>query len=549
MAPPSPSLTAARTGVPAGATLADLLAAVAASGLPGRRRHDMASAVRTVARLIGRGPAEVPAAPRLLAGRLAEIAPAAHGISQGRWNNIRSLLRASLALLGPVAPGRHLGGLSPAWRTHWDRIACRRVRMGLSRFLRFCSAEGVEPAAVDAAVFERFRAGLEASLLKSPEATLRGTRRAWRLARRQGYTLPWSAFPESLRRDAQGWLDRLAGRDPLDEIAFRPVCAGTVAMRDRQLRAFASALVHRGRGAGELRGLADLVQVEALKQGLRFFLDRRGGRSSTAIADLAATLKAVARHWVRVPPAHLDRIAALERRLEVPSRGLTETNRARLRQFDDRDNALALLHLPARLLASADRAPPRQRRRAALLVQQALAIELLLMAPIRVGNLAALDLERHLVRPNRARGAVHLVVAAEQVKNREPLEFPLPPPTVALLERYRAEFRPLLAPPGSTALFPGRGGAPKTRHGLGLRISRTVFAHTGLRVHPHLFRHIAAKLFLDAHPGAYEVVRRVLGHRSLETTTGFYTGLETAAAVRHFDETILRLRGGAGARA
>jgi site-specific recombinase XerC len=63
-----------------------------------------------------------------------------------------------------------------------------------------------------------------------------------------------------------------------------------------------------------------------------------------------------------------------------------------------------------------------------------------------------------------------------------------------------------------------------------------------LQVHPHLFRHIAAKLFLDAHPGSYELVRRVLGHRSIDTTTNFYTGLETAAAVRHFDKTILHLR-------
>lgn len=34
----------------------------------------------------------------------------------------------------------------------------------------------------------------------------------------------------------------------------------------------------------------------------------------------------------------------------------------------------------------------------------------------------------------------------------------------------------------------------------------------------------------------------MLAHRSIDTTTGFYTGLETAAAVRHFDDTILHLR-------
>ena len=132
------------------------------------------------------------------------------------------------------------------------------------------------------------------------------------------------------------------------------------------------------------------------------------------------------------------------------------------------------------------------------------------------------------------------------MKNGEPLEYPLPPGSVALIERYLAQFRPALAPAGSTALFPG--GSQGCKHGNTLReqIADAVFAHTGMRVNPHLFRHIAAKLFLDANPGSYEVMRRVLGHRSIETTTAFYTGLETAAAVRHFDATILKLRKSGG---
>ena len=104
------------------------------------------------------------------------------------------------------------------------------------------------------------------------------------------------------------------------------------------------------------------------------------------------------------------------------------------------------------------------------------------------------------------------------------------------------EFRPHLTSAGNTALFPGIGGGSKNQAFFGTQISRAVRAHTGLRVHPHLFRHIGAKLYLDANPGAYEVVRRVLGHRSIDTTTSFYTGLETAAAVRHFDKAILNLR-------
>jgi len=61
-------------------------------------------------------------------------------------------------------------------------------------------------------------------------------------------------------------------------------------------------------------------------------------------------------------------------------------------------------------------------------------------------------------------------------------------------------------------------------------------------VNPHLFRHIAAKFHLEANPGEYEIVRRVLGHTDIKTTTDFYAGTEGAAAARHFDQTILGLR-------
>jgi site-specific recombinase XerD len=61
-------------------------------------------------------------------------------------------------------------------------------------------------------------------------------------------------------------------------------------------------------------------------------------------------------------------------------------------------------------------------------------------------------------------------------------------------------------------------------------------------MNPHLFRHATAKIYLDAKPGKYGVVQRTLGHLSMNTTKIFYAGSETAAAVRHFDDTILKLR-------
>jgi integrase len=136
---------------------------------------------------------------------------------------------------------------------------------------------------------------------------------------------------------------------------------------------------------------------------------------------------------------------------------------------------------------------------------------------------------------------LHVVVPGEQVKNRKRIEHPLPAISVKLIMRYLQDFRPHLTSRGNTALFPGKSGGAKRQNVLRSQISHTVYAHTGLKVNPHLFRHIDAKLYLDRNPGGYEVVRLVLGHRSSATTRRFYSGTETAAAVRHFDETILAI--------
>jgi hypothetical protein len=46
---------------------------------------------------------------------------------------------------------------------------------------------------------------------------------------------------------------------------------------------------------------------------------------------------------------------------------------------------------------------------------------------------------------------------------------------------------------------------------------------------------------LKADPGNYELVRRVLGHRSVTTTRNFYVGLETLEATRLFGEMVTNL--------
>ena len=103
-------------------TLADVVDAVRAADLPKQRRQEISAALRTAARAIGKPLDRVPADPRRLAALLSEVSPIALGLSPGRWANVRSLTRAGLALVQPMAPGRHITPLSPGWKALWQQL-------------------------------------------------------------------------------------------------------------------------------------------------------------------------------------------------------------------------------------------------------------------------------------------------------------------------------------------------------------------------------------------------------------------------------------------
>lgn len=523
--------------------------------VPGdRQRQDMTSAVRQIAKALGKAPEDIPADARLLAIRLKSVAPEALGYAPARWNNIRSLLRKALRLVGPMMPGNSEVTLSPAWEGLYDKIKDRRSeRIRLSRLLRWLSERQIGPEAVSPADLERFRQALsEEALLKDPEGTWRHTVWAWnravrrvegwpsllieRASRKEVYVLPWSVFPASLKQDVDGWLERLSGHDLGAEGPARPVTASTRATRDYQLRSFASALVHRGIPPETLGSLADCLSSENYKEGLRFFYERAGGKTTSTVHALAMMLKGVAKHWVKADEASLEAMARLITRLSVETHGLTAKNRDRLRPLQDPEATRALIGLPMTLLRDVEtgRAKP---HRHALLIQTAVAIEILLFAPIRIGNLAKLDIDRHIIWVGKK---LHIVIPAGEVKNKVDLEFELPDASATLMNLYLERYR--TAPSENRALFPGRATCPKAVGTLRGQIQGVIHSYTGLTVNPHLFRHFAAQTYLQENPGGHEVVRRVLAHKSMETTTSFYAGLDTRWASAHFAKTIAAQR-------
>jgi integrase len=85
-------------------------------------------------------------------------------------------------------------------------------------------------------------------------------------------------------------------------------------------------------------------------------------------------------------------------------------------------------------------------------------------------------------------------------------------------------------------------GVRRTTGTLRVAIQRAVLRNVGIKITPHKFRHLAAKLHLDAYPNAHESVRQFLGHREIKTTTRFYAGPNTRRAGKAHADLIRKLR-------
>lgn len=248
----------------------------------------------------------------------------------------------------------------------------------------------------------------------------------------------------------------------------------------------------------------------------------------------------ISRHWCRLSEDRLKDLRHLSRRVPRPEPGLTPKNRQLLRRLDDEASLVRLLHLPAQLFRKALRTPPPDLK-AARQAQVALAVELLLNCPIRAANLRALQLDRHILRPAGSGGPAFLCLEPAEVKNEQRIDFQLPDHLRDMIDTYAERFLPLFG--GSDGfLFVTGDGKPKGYGTLAHQVCRTIRDQARISMSLHQFRHLAAKLFLEKHPGGYEALRQLLGHRSIETTVRSYAGIQTRQAARLHDQVLTERR-------
>lgn len=545
-------------------SFADVMSVIAsAPDLTPTRRRDLASGLRRVAKAIGWAVDDIPADPVWLRPRIAKVVPAALGLSPKSWANAVSDARAALAAFGIVERRRAPSmPLTEDWQDLWQCLLAlddRSLTVGLGRFVRFLSRIGVVPAEVSDVHAGWFREAVEMNeLRKNPAEALRAATFAWNRAigRVPGwpiqrltvpkssytYVIPLSRFPPSFAEDLERYTQSLAHPDPLDPGArTAPMRAATVANRRGLAHRFASALVHAGVEPGQIRDLATLVQPDTARRSLTWLLERKGNETSRGIGDQAIALAQLARRYVRVSKTVQDELDGFARRL-VPARapGLTARNRERLRPLEDPATLRVLLLLPERL---AERAEAMDGAAAAREMEVAVAVAILIAAPIRRKNLVELHLDRNLRRLRGGRAV--LVYDASEVKNRRSLEIELPKETVALIDLHLEVYRPQLVTGGTDWLFPRRDGEAPIEPGLlAKRVRATIRRELGLEINLHLFRHIAALTWLRANPGHYEVARRLLGHAELSSTLNAYAGHEAGTATRLFAEVVDAARRG-----
>ena len=87
-------------------------------------------------------------------------------------------------------------------------------------------------------------------------------------------------------------------------------------------------------------------------------------------------------------------------------------------------------------------------------------------------------------------------------------------------------------------MFVDNGGKPVPSGTLRDGITKAIKRGLGVDITPHQFRHLAAKIALDAQPGAIGLVQSLLGHKNLKTTQKSYAGMRTREAARFYDQLL-----------
>jgi Phage integrase family len=522
------------------------------------RKRDLRSAIISYGKLTDRPPSSI----GLDLAEIRHVLDNAGGVakmSPKRQANLRSDLASAVDISG-LLPMLRTGGikLDPAWAALLESTTSLRIRNGLSRLARWASANNILPGMVSEAVIQRFVADLETKTLVRKIGGQRSSIiTAWNALTLLKPELPtilsgsnptvpkralWESLPASFYSDVEKYLVWCSVLDPLDDDARdKKLAPGTIRLRRDQVHSAVTAAVAAGIAPETLVSLKDLIVLNTFKALLGQLYQADGSTLTAYTHGVAGTLITIASEWTKTGAEDVAALKKLRRKLGTLPSGLTDKNKSTLRQFADTRLLDALIQLPDKLWRKARREPAGSKR-AFIDLQTALAIDILLHVPLRMKNLASLNFKDHLHWPQGHGKAAMITFEGAETKNSSPLEFELPAQLADRIWTYRTEIALAIVGKRPDMLFVTTAGKPRMQETITNLIEKAVLKNLGLKFTPHQFRHFAAKIILDANPGAFEAVRQLLGHKNMKTTTNFYAGIDTLRAGRAHTELLMSLR-------
>jgi integrase len=525
--------------------------------LPEQTRRHWTTSLRQIAKALDKPLEVIPARYSAVRADLIHLHHAPVGLTIKTLQNHRSNTKSALLWLArEKGVPEHGAPLSPEWQRLQREVSDALVRSRLSSLMRFCSANRITPDEVDEAVVDRFMAYRRKAARTFDDAFRRLVARAWNGNIGNVPTWPtrslvvppvkstvaqtWEEFPEGLRRDVEQYLQGLTKvRRSRTGQRIRPLRPSTVGTRRAELQAAARMAVRTGVPIESLTSLSALLDPDVVELILEAYWTRNGDTPKLFTIDLARRFLAIAKETKCLDDAACERLDEFRRSFEDYRRGgLTDKNIAFLRQVLTPGVWGRVVKLPLAMMAIArqQHAPVK----AALTAQMAVAIAILSVAPVRLANLASIKLGTNLIKPGGPNSNYWLVFPDYDVKNRVKLEYPLPQHVTQLIDEYVHDFRSaLMRGRNEDSLFPGQHGGAKDKICLSGQIKERIYKGTGVRMTVHQFRHAAGAVILMQRPGEYELVRQLLGHRSVQTTINAYIGLESIRASEIFSKIVV----------
>jgi integrase/recombinase XerD len=182
----------------------------------------------------------------------------------------------------------------------------------------------------------------------------------------------------------------------------------------------------------------------------------------------------------------------------------------------------------------------RASRTRAILLRDGLSIALLAARPLRMRNLAGLEIGRTFLAGH---DGCDIAIPADETKTWRPIDLDVPDVLVPAFRDYLDGHRGILLDgKASTGLWITYRGDWMTAHSLYMMITYRTRKAFRRPINPHLFRDAAATSVAIDDPDNMRVATTLLGHGTLATTIKHYNQARMLTATRAYQDHLRQLR-------